>query len=269
MTSSAPVRVVWSREMLAYDFGHGHPMTSERLDLTIRLAEDARACSTAPTSSWSAPRSPSDDLLQTVHDARVRRRRARRVRPTAPPTSTHGLGTSDDPVFPDMHEATARVVQGSVDSALAVWEGRAVHAVNVTGGLHHAMPASRRGSASTTTRPSPSARCWTPVPSGSPTSTSTRTTATASRRSSGTTRACSRSPCTRPGRRCSRAPATPRETGGPGAEGTAVNVALPVGHGRRRLAARARRRRARRGARVRPRTCWSRSTAATRTCWTR
>src|SRR4029079_10923400 len=56
-----------------------------------------------------------------------------------------GLGTSDDPVFPDMHEATARVVQGTVDSALAVWEGRALHAVNVSGGLHHAMPGSASG----------------------------------------------------------------------------------------------------------------------------
>ena len=61
------------------------------------------------------------------------------------PDPEHGLGTSDDPVFPDMHEASARVVQGSVDSALAVWEGRALHAVNVTGGLHHAMPASASG----------------------------------------------------------------------------------------------------------------------------
>src|SRR4029079_9133544 len=56
-----------------------------------------------------------------------------------------GLGTSDDPVFPDMHEATARVVQGTVDSALAVWEGRALHAVNVSGGLHHAMPGAASG----------------------------------------------------------------------------------------------------------------------------
>ena len=61
------------------------------------------------------------------------------------PDPAFGLGTSDDPVFPDMHEASARVVQGSVDSALAVWEGRALHAVNVTGGLHHAMPASASG----------------------------------------------------------------------------------------------------------------------------
>ena len=44
----------------------------------------------------------------------------------------------------------------------------------------------------------------------SPTSTSTSTTATASRRSSTTTRGCSRSPCTRPARRSSPAPASRR-----------------------------------------------------------
>ena len=67
MTSSAPVRVVWSREMLAYDFGHGHPMTSERLDLTIRLAE-ALGLLTGPDVELVGAKEASDELLQTVHD---------------------------------------------------------------------------------------------------------------------------------------------------------------------------------------------------------
>jgi acetoin utilization protein AcuC len=37
------------------------------------------------------------------------------------------------------------VVQGSVDSALAVWEGRSLHAVYVTVGVHHAMPGAASG----------------------------------------------------------------------------------------------------------------------------
>ncbi|MDQ0375227.1 acetoin utilization protein AcuC [Cellulomonas humilata] len=143
MTSSAPVRVVWSREMLAYDFGHGHPMTSERLDLTIRLAE-ALGLLVGDDVELVGAEMASDALLQTVHTpAYVAAVHAASTDGT--PDPVFGLGTSDDPVFPDMHEASARVVQGSVDSALAVWEGRALHAVNVTGGLHHAMPASASG----------------------------------------------------------------------------------------------------------------------------
>ena len=125
MTSSAPVRVVWSREMLAYDFGHGHPMTSERLDLTIRLAEDARPARRRRRRAGRRAQVASDALLQTVHDARLRRRRARRVRRTALPTPRTAWARPTTRCSRDMHEASARVVQGSVDSALAVWEGRA------------------------------------------------------------------------------------------------------------------------------------------------
>ncbi len=56
-----------------------------------------------------------------------------------------GLGTSDVPVFLGMHEASARVVGATLAAARAVHEGRALHAVNVAGGLHHAMPANASG----------------------------------------------------------------------------------------------------------------------------
>jgi acetoin utilization protein AcuC len=40
-----------------------------------------------------------------------------------------------------MHEASAVVTGGTVDAANAVLAGTAQHAVNLAGGLHHAMPA--------------------------------------------------------------------------------------------------------------------------------
>lgn len=140
---TGPVRVVWSRDMLAYDFGQGHPMTSERLDLTIRLAQDLGLFD-APDVELADAAVATDDLLATVHD-RAYIAAVHLAATDGVVDLDRGLGTTDDPIFPDMHAATARVVQGSVDSALAVWEGRAVHAVNVTGGLHHAMPAAASG----------------------------------------------------------------------------------------------------------------------------
>jgi len=50
-----------------------------------------------------------------------------------------GLGTQDDPVFPGMHEASALVVGATLAAARAMWSGSAQHAANVAGGLHHAM----------------------------------------------------------------------------------------------------------------------------------
>lgn len=51
-----------------------------------------------------------------------------------------GLGTLDTPVFPDMHEAVARVVASTVTAVEAVASGRARRAASFAGGLHHAMP---------------------------------------------------------------------------------------------------------------------------------
>ena len=52
----------------------------------------------------------------------------------------HGLGTSDNPIFPGMHECAALIAGGSVAAALAIAHGEVDRAVNLFGGLHHAMP---------------------------------------------------------------------------------------------------------------------------------
>src|SRR3712207_2311574 len=44
-----------------------------------------------------------------------------------------------------MHEAAALVTGASVEAARAVWEGTSQHAVNIAGGLHHAMRARASG----------------------------------------------------------------------------------------------------------------------------
>jgi acetoin utilization protein AcuC len=56
-----------------------------------------------------------------------------------------GLGTGDNPVFDRMHEASALVAGATLRAARAVWRGEVRRAVNVAGGLHHAMPARASG----------------------------------------------------------------------------------------------------------------------------
>lgn len=60
-------------------------------------------------------------------------------------SSEHGLGTTDDPVFPHMHRASARVAGATTAAAVAVWTGQAEHALNLAGGLHHAHANSAAG----------------------------------------------------------------------------------------------------------------------------
>jgi acetoin utilization protein AcuC len=56
-----------------------------------------------------------------------------------------GLGTPDDPAFAGMHDASALVAGATLMAAQAVYSGRTEHAVNIAGGLHHAMPGSASG----------------------------------------------------------------------------------------------------------------------------
>jgi acetoin utilization protein AcuC len=56
------------------------------------------------------------------------------------PDERFGLGTSDNPTFEGMHEVSARVAMATVEAARSVWSGEVKRANNVAGGLHHAMP---------------------------------------------------------------------------------------------------------------------------------
>ena len=131
--------VVWDDAFTSYDFGHSHPMKPLRLALTMALAGQLGVLD-RPGVRVEAPVAASDDLLELVHDpmyvASVKR---------APDdlfgrlSLKWGLGTGDNPVFRGMHEVSALVTGATVSAAEAVWTGRAQHAVNVSGGLHHAM----------------------------------------------------------------------------------------------------------------------------------
>ena len=57
----------------------------------------------------------------------------------------HGLGTDDDPVFPGMHEAAAMVTGATLAAARAVWTSAAQHGASIGGGLHHAMAGNASG----------------------------------------------------------------------------------------------------------------------------
>lgn len=140
--STCTGRVVWDDSLLDYDFGPMHPMAPVRLDLTIRLARELGVFDHAPL--LAVP--PADDALLTlVHT--VDYIAAVRAAADSPESfaGAFGLGTPDVPAFRDMHHASSRVVTATVAAARAVWSNEADHAVSPAGGLHHAMPAQASG----------------------------------------------------------------------------------------------------------------------------
>ena len=137
------VDVAWSPELVKYNFGAGHPMAPVRLDLTVRLATDLGLLASSDVHVVDHGVA-SDESLTRVHEpayvAAVHAASADGVEDLA-----RGLGTEDDPIFPGMHDAAARIVAGTDGVAQAVWHGRATHGVNVAGGMHHAMPGGASG----------------------------------------------------------------------------------------------------------------------------
>ena len=142
--SDALATFVWDERLVAYDFGSGHPLAPVRVELAVRLARELGLLDGPDVRVVDAP-TAGDDELALVHDPSY----VAVVRHAAQTPGfvdlAHGLGTMDDPVFPGMHDASAHVVGASLTAVRAVWGGQTEHAVNLAGGLHHAMRSSASG----------------------------------------------------------------------------------------------------------------------------
>lgn len=142
---SERVAVVWDDALAAYDFGPGHPLAPIRVQLAMRLAAEFGLFAHANVEVVT-PVEPAGDVdllrvhepayLRAVQDASVDGTRTDPAR---------GLGTEDDPVFAGMHRAAAAVCGASLAGVQAIHAGRVEHAVNLAGGLHHAMPGAAAG----------------------------------------------------------------------------------------------------------------------------
>jgi acetoin utilization protein AcuC len=137
------VAVVWDERLAEYDFGPGHPLAPIRVQLAMRLAADFGLLEGVTMLTGIEP--AADELLLRSHTAGY----VAAVKAASDDPhffdEARGLGTTDDPVFPGMHRASARVAAATLAAAAAVHDGRADHAVNLAGGLHHAMPDSAGG----------------------------------------------------------------------------------------------------------------------------
>src|SRR5271165_4847050 len=126
---SGPLAVAWDEALTYYDFGPGHPLAPVRVALTMDLAA-ALGVLAAPSVTMISPSPATDAELETVHDedyvAAVRQ-----AGRTLAPDLRFGLGTSDDPVFEGMHEASALVAGATLAAGQAVWSGSALHAASI------------------------------------------------------------------------------------------------------------------------------------------
>ena len=137
-TCDGPATVVFDPSLTEYDFGPAHPMSPVRVDLTMRLAEELGVVGGGRLLRVAAPIA-SDDVIATVHDPGLIDAVVKAGSTPGSYFERRGLGTDDNPVFPGMHQAAAHIVGASVEAFRQVWSGDSLHSVNITGGLHHAM----------------------------------------------------------------------------------------------------------------------------------
>ena len=146
------VHVAWDERLTDYHFGPGHPMAPVRVEQMMRLACELGLWS-QPGVTVAAPVPASEAELRLVHDAPYISAvqavsRWAQPRPDASGglegrqlrvAHMFGLGTEDNPVFPGMHEASALVAGATLAAARAAWSGSARHGASIAGGMHHAM----------------------------------------------------------------------------------------------------------------------------------
>ena len=151
------LHVAWDERLTDYHFGPEHPMAPIRVELTMRLAHELGLWA-QPGVTMAAPAPATGAELQLVHQARYVATVEAVSRWAEHPDARHGLneaqlraarmfglGTEDNPVFPGMHEASALVAGATLAAARQVWSGEAEHGASIVGGMHHAMAAYASG----------------------------------------------------------------------------------------------------------------------------
>lgn len=137
--SSGAQRVVfvYDPRMARFELHPDHPFKPLRVELTRTLLTRAGLLTDSET---VAPIPITDDDLLTVHDQEyVQAVKALSAGGSTAGASRYGLGTADNPIFTGMHELVRLVCAGTVTAMDAVASGAALRAVNLGGGLHHAL----------------------------------------------------------------------------------------------------------------------------------
>jgi acetoin utilization protein AcuC len=135
---SGRAAVVHDLALEAYGFGGDHPFNPLRIRLTLELCEALGLLQDYP---FVVPEPATDDDLTTVHNLTYVRlvQNAGQGVGDLVDLMHYGLGTGDNPIFPDLHEACARVVGAVLQASRMVMRGETEHAMCVSGGLHHAQ----------------------------------------------------------------------------------------------------------------------------------
>lgn len=134
MTKDA--RFIYSDDQLNYSFSEEHPFNQKRITLTLDLLKEINAIS---AEHIVKPRMATDEEILLIHEEKFVNivKKASKGDLLTAEGEVFGIGTEDTPIFPNMHEASAMLVGGTLTAVDLVMENKVKHALNLGGGLHH------------------------------------------------------------------------------------------------------------------------------------
>ncbi len=147
-SSEAGVLFVHDPQLGQYNFGPNHPLRPRRHLLLMDLLEQSGILQPDGPDILLQQQASREELLlahSPAYIAAVERLSAEDegldslVGEYAVDPERYGFGMGDNPIFYQMHAASARIVGGTLAAARAVMAGKALHAFNATGGFHHAL----------------------------------------------------------------------------------------------------------------------------------
>jgi len=131
LVAEPKLAVAYGEELLSYDFGEGHPMRSERVEVFFRRIREAGLLGDPKVKAIRPRAATLEELLLFHRPSYVRRVREQ---------SETGVGLLDDedtPAFKGVFEAASYVVGTTLECLKESLSG-GIYAFNPMGGLHHA-----------------------------------------------------------------------------------------------------------------------------------
>jgi len=133
---------IYSDAFQTYKFNDLHPFNQKRLILTLDLIQQLDLIR---PEQFVTPRMATEEELSVLLDPRFIEavRQLDPSEPDKPPAfidpEEFGLDTDDNPIFPGMYKASLLSTGATLLAAELVMEGKARHALNLGGGLHHGL----------------------------------------------------------------------------------------------------------------------------------
>ncbi len=137
---SKVVIFLYNEEFQEYEFSSAHPLKPIRLKLTYELLRDYGVFGSTQVKVMPG-RLATDEELMLVH-APEYINTVKKISETGNEPSyayAFGIGPGDNPAFKGMHEASSLIAGCSIVAVDEVMNEKAEHAVNISGGLHHAL----------------------------------------------------------------------------------------------------------------------------------